>query len=69
MTETATELSEDEFDALFPLLPNLLNPSAAWTDSAGTGRLFETRGDELAFVARQDPRTVWTLVDGDDGSL
>jgi hypothetical protein len=36
MTETFTELSEDEFDARFPLLPNRLNPSAAWTDSAGT---------------------------------
>ncbi|MBL9118533.1 MAG: hypothetical protein JNL80_01305 [Phycisphaerae bacterium] len=26
-------------------------------------------GDELTFVARQDPLTVWTLVDGDDSSL
>ena len=69
MTETATELSEEEFDALFPLLPNRLNPHAAWTDSSGTGHLFETHGDELAFVGRQDPRTAWTLVDSEDGSL
>lgn len=69
MTASATELSEDEFDDRFPLLANHINPSAAWSDSAGKGRLFETHGPELEFVARQDPRTVWTLVDGDDGSL
>ncbi len=31
--------------------------------------LFETYGDELEFIKRQDPRKVWTLVDGDDGEL
>ena len=32
----------------------------------GRGCLFETHGRELEFVRRQDPRTVWTFVDGDD---
>jgi hypothetical protein len=30
---------------------------------------FETYGQELEFVRAQDPRRVWTLVDGDDGNL
>lgn len=65
MTNTI-ELSEDAFDALFPLRANHLNPAASWAH--GDGCLFETYGDELAFVREQDPRTVWTFVDADDGS-
>jgi len=30
---------------------------------------FETYGEELDFVRSQDPRCIWTLVDGDDGNL
>ena len=30
---------------------------------------FETYGAELEFVRAQDPRNIWTLVDGDDGNL
>jgi hypothetical protein len=30
---------------------------------------FETYGEELDFVRAQDPRCIWTLVDGDDGNL
>ena len=30
---------------------------------------FETYGDELTFVLAQDPKCIWTLVDGDDGNL
>ena len=29
--------------------------------------MFETFGDELDFVSRQDPETIWTLVEVDDG--
>ena len=59
------EISEDEFDARFPLLSNHLNPNASWGSGKEGGCLFETYGEELEFVRRQDPRTVWTLVDGD----
>jgi hypothetical protein len=69
MTDTFTELTEDEFDALYPLIPNHLNPSAGWALGEGSGCLFETYGDELAFVRQQDPRTIWTLFDGEDGDL
>jgi len=55
------EISEDEFESRFPLLANHLDSNASWN-----GCMFETFGQEVAFVLRQDPRTVWTLVD-DDG--
>ncbi len=67
MTSTFIELSEDAFDALFPLVPNHLNPNATWCLNGSGGCLFETYGPELDFVRRQDPRSVWTLIDGDDG--
>ena len=40
---------------------------ASWGFGDGPGCLFETYGDELDFVLSQDPQTVWTFVDGDDG--
>ena len=60
------EITEDEFDERFPLLTNHLNPNASWGSGDEGGCLFETYGEELEFVRRQDPRTVWTLVDGGD---
>ena len=60
-------ITEDEFDATYSLLPNHLNPNASWSYGEGSGCLFETYGEELAFVRSQDPRTIWTLMDGDDG--
>lgn len=66
MTHTFIELTEDEFDARFPLLRNHLNPDASWSYGDGSGCLYETYGDELAFVREQPPATIWTLVDGLD---
>jgi Family of unknown function (DUF6900) len=67
MTNTPIEMSEDEFDDQYPLLANHLNPHASWAFGDGRGCLFETYGEELEFIRQQDPRTVWTFVDGDDG--
>ncbi len=67
MTDTIIELSEDEFDAQYPLRTNPLNPNATWAFGEGAECLFETYGEELAFVRQQDPRTVWTFIDGYDG--
>ena len=69
MTETLIELTEDEFDDRFPLIANHLNPNASWAFGDGPGCLFEIYGEELDFVRQQDPRTIWTFVDGDDGDL
>lgn len=67
MTDTIIELSEEEFDTQYPLRTNHLNPAASWAYGEGGGCLFETYGEELAFVREQDPRTVWTFIDGDEG--
>lgn len=62
-------LTENEFDAQFPLIANHLNPHAGWTGDNGRGCLFETFGAEFDFVRQQDPRCVWTLLDTDEGAL
>ena len=69
MTEDFIELTEDEFDDRYTLVPNHINPNASWAYGDGPGCLFETYGEELAFVRQQDPSTVWTIVDGDDGDM
>lgn len=66
---TAITITEDEFDATYSLIPNHLNPNASWGSGDGTGCLFETYGEELAFVRSQNPSNIWTLLDGDDGNL
>lgn len=70
MTSTLIEMTEDEFDAAYPLVQNHINPTAGWAvGEDGRGCLFETYGDEFDFVRRSDPQRVWTLIDGDDGDL
>jgi hypothetical protein len=66
MTTSVTRISKDEFDASYQLRKNHLNPDSGWAFGDG-GCLFETYGEALDFVRQQEPRTVWTLVDGDDG--
>jgi hypothetical protein len=68
MTHTTTQLTEDEFNEKYPLVTNHLNPNASWTYGDGPGYLFETYGEELAFVRSRDPRTIWTLVDCHDSN-
>lgn len=69
MTEQFIELSKEQFDDQFTLLPNHINPSAGWAYGEGSGCLFETFGEEFAFVIQKDARRIWTLVDGDDGDM
>jgi hypothetical protein len=69
MKQDLIELTEDEFDTRYPLKPNHLNPHASWAFGDARGCLFETFGEELDFVRKQHPSTVWTLVDGEDGDL
>jgi len=60
-------MTEEEFDDQYTLITNHLNPHASWVYGDRPGCLFETYGEELEFVRQQDPSSVWTLVDGDDG--
>jgi hypothetical protein len=69
MSEKLILLTEDQFDHQYPLVPNHLNSSAGWALGEGFGCLFNTFGEELAFVRQQDPRSIWTLVDTDDGQM
>ncbi len=62
-------LTEDEFDSRFTPVPNHLNPDATWSFNDGPGCLFDIEGEEFAFVQRQSPETVWTLVDGPDDEM
>jgi hypothetical protein len=61
-----TQMTEDEFDEQYPLITNHINANASWAFGDGPGCLFESYGEELAFVRSQNPRTIWTLVDGSD---
>ncbi len=70
MTDTHIELTERAFERQYKLLPNHLNPNASWEyGDSGAGCLFETFGEEIAFVRQQEPRTIWTLIGGGDGDL
>jgi hypothetical protein len=67
-TDEHKTLSEQEFDENYTLIPNPFNPFAGWTIGDGPGYLFETYGEELAYVRNVDPRRVWTLLENDDGN-
>jgi hypothetical protein len=69
MPELFIEISEDEFDNRYILLENHINPNASWGYGDRPGCLFESFGDELNFVNQQDPQTIWTLIDGDNGDM
>jgi hypothetical protein len=61
-----TEMTETEFDPLFPLLSNHLNPNASWCFDGARGCLFETYGPEFEFVHCSNPQSVWTLIESDN---
>lgn len=63
------ELSEDAFALLFRPINNPLNPNASFDWGSGFGTLFETYGDEFAYVQQTEPERVWTLLSGDDGDV
>jgi len=69
MPEIFIEISEDEFDNRYQLLENHINLNASWGYGDRPGCLFESFGDELNFVNQQDPQTIWTLIDGDNGDM
>ena len=61
-------LTEDQFEERYTLLVNHIDPNASWASGDENGCLFETYGPELDFVRAQDPRCIWTVIDGDDGT-
>ena len=62
-----TILTEDEWFNTYRPIPNHITPNASFQTEEGIGYMFETYGEELDFVKLQDPKTIWTYFDGDDG--
>jgi hypothetical protein len=71
--EEATKLrtiTEDEFYEIYKPMRNHLDPDMEPPEDAPWGGcMFETYGKEVEFVSRQDPRCIWTLVEGDTGNM
>jgi hypothetical protein len=61
-------IDEYTFTERFGLRPNHLDSDASF-DFGDGGCLFETYGGELAYVRTQDPRTVCTIIEGDEGKI
>lgn len=61
-------IDEDTFIERFRPQPNPLDLTAS-VDFGDGGCLFSAAGKEFRHVLAQDPHTLWTLVEGDDGSL
>ena len=72
---TEIELKEpmafDEWLDKYKPIENHLVDNPSFQDENGNGLMFETYGIELGYVlgvASRAPNTVWTYVDGDDGT-
>jgi hypothetical protein len=61
------EMDFDEWCATYKPITNHIDTNASFQDESGQGIMFETYGDEVAFVKTQDPACIWTYGDGDDG--
>ena len=61
MIDLAWEKELDDWEMRYQPILNHIDPT--------NQDKFETYGEELNFVRAQDPRCIWTLVDGYDGNL
>ena len=58
----------EEWEATYKPIYNHIDKNASFQDDSGQGIMFETYGEEYAFVnSQQDPACIWTYGDGDDG--
>lgn len=55
----------DKWVAKFKPIPNHLNPDRGGYIVDDQSFMFETFGEDLEFVRKQDPGKVWTMVDCD----
>lgn len=60
-----TNFIEMDFDTWFDMYKPISNHID--TNASFDGAMFETYGDEVAFVKEQDPAYIWMYGDGDDG--
>jgi hypothetical protein len=61
------EMNTSEWEEQFKPITNHLDSNASWQNDDGNGIMFETYGEELEYVKKQNPNCIWTLMDSDDG--
>ena len=66
--EALQVINEDTFIERFGPKPNHLDLSAGF-DWGDGGCLLNTTGKEFKYVLAQNPRTVWTVLEGDEGQI
>jgi hypothetical protein len=69
MSTNFVELTFDEWVDQYRPVVNQFDPNASFQDESGNGIMFETYGDEIDFVKKQDHSTIWMYGSGDDGGL
>jgi hypothetical protein len=62
MPDTFIEMDFDEWCDVYKPIQNHIDTNASFD-----GAMFETYGEEVAFVKEQDGSYIWTYGDGDDG--
>jgi hypothetical protein len=67
MSNNFIELTMEEWEATYKPIYNHIDTNASFQDESGNGIMFETYGDEVAFVKEQDPNNIWMYGSGDDG--
>ena len=65
---TFRTIDEDRFIERFGPQPNHFEPNSGFDLGQGSC-LFASTGEEYRYVLAQDRRTVWTLVEGDEGQM
>ena len=66
-TNTFIEMTFEDWEKTYKPIPNHIDENASFQDDNNVGIMFETYGDEVAFVKKADPAHIWTYGDGDDG--
>ena len=60
--------TDDHFCEKYNCINNTINYNAGFNYNKlnDYGCMFETYGEELEFVMKQNPNNIWTIIDGDD---
>ena len=61
------EMTFEDWEKTYKPIKNHIDTNASFQSEGNDGIMFETYGDEVAFVKQQDPACIWTYGDGDDG--
>ena len=62
-SENIITLTVEKWEEIFKPIKSMFDENASWD-----GIMFETYDDEDAFVRKQEPTTIWTYVDSDNGT-